>query len=106
MWRRWGSGSTLVAYLRGVGAGAVGTVEVTTTEATSGMAGALWLAVAAVVAAVAATTGAVRSRLGLEPSAGGGEKWRTRGLKLCPLRVFTMPGQERGGDRESGRRRI
>ena len=58
------------------------------------------------MAATAAAVGAVGSGLGLDPLAGGGEEWRTRGLKLCPPRVFTMPGPERGGDGERERRRI
>ena len=37
-------------------------------------------------------------------SAGGGEEGRTRGLKLCPLRVLAMPGcLDLGRDREGGR---
>ena len=49
--------------------------------------------------AAAATVG-----LGLDPPAGGGEERHTRGLKLCPSRVFTMVGLEkemRGWDKES-----
>ena len=42
----------------------------------------------AVVAA--ATTGP-----GLDPPTRGGEEQRTRGLKMCPLRVFTMDGLEK-----------
>ena len=96
-------GPTLVAYLCGVGARAVGAVEVTTTEAEAGMAGALWLATVIVVGAVATTVGAataaavgVRSKLGLDPPAGGGEEWHTWGLKLCPPVCFTMNEQEKG----------
>ena len=96
-------GPTLVAYLRGVGARAVGAVEVTTTEVEAGIAGALWLATVIVVGAVATTVGAataatvgVRSKLGLDPPTGGGEEWRTWGLKLCPPACFTMNGQEKG----------
>ena len=77
-----GVGPTLVAYLRGAGAGAIGTLEATTVAAAAGIAGALWLAVAAAVGAAAVAVG-------------GGEEWSTRGLKLCPPRVLTMPGLEK-----------
>ena len=40
--------------------------------------------------AAAATAGP-----GLDPPAGGGEERHTRGLKLCPPRVFTMAGLEK-----------
>ena len=101
-------GPTLVAYLHGARVGASGTVEVTIAEAVACMSGALWLAALAVVGAatlvvvvvavgvamsvgVVAAAGAegVGSGLGLDPP-GGAEEWRTQGLKLCPLRVFTM----------------
>ena len=116
-----GVGPNLVAYLRGAGAGVEGTVEVTTAEVTTGMAGALWLAAAVAVGAAvmmagavvamttvvgAATAAVVGSRLGLDPPAGGGEEWCTRGLKLCPSRVFTIPGPEKGRRWGSGGRRI
>ena len=107
-------GPTLVAYLRGVGAGATRTVEVTTNEAAADMVGALRLAATAAMGAAAAAVAAVGvatvaatgvtaaptvigvgSGLGLDPP-GGGEEWRTRGLNLCPPRVFTMSGLEKG----------
>ena len=78
-------GPTLIAYLRG--------------------AGALWLAAAAAAmgAAAAAAVGggavatvAALSVPGLDPPARGGEEWCTRGLKLCPSCVLTMPGPEKG----------
>ena len=67
-----GVGPTLVSYLRGAGAEAIGTVV----EATP--------VVAVVAGAAAATT--VVSRLGLDPPAGGGEEWHTHNLK-CALCV-------------------
>ena len=106
-------GPTLVAYLRGV----AGTVEATTAAAAVGMAGALWLAaktkvgvaviavvgataVAAVGVAAAMAVGAAvvvaGSGSGLDPPAGVGEEWRTRGLNLCPPLVLTMLGPEKG----------
>ena len=103
MWRRWGSGANSNSYLRGAGAGAAGTVEATMDAAAASMAGALWLAAAATVGVAAAATvgrgaaaAVARSRPGLDPPIGGGEERRTRGLKLCPLRVLTMPGSEKG----------
>ena len=97
---------TLVAYLLGARAGAAGTVEDTTVAAATGMAGALWLAAAVsvgggeatteVVSGGAAAVAAAVSRLGLDLPIGGGEEWRTRGLKLCPPHVLTMPGLEKG----------
>ena len=102
-------GPTLVAYLCGVGAEAIGTVEVTMAAAATGMARALWLAVATVVgaaavvavgtaaaAAVGVATVVAGSGPGLNPPARGGEECRTRGLKLCPPRVLTMLGPEKG----------
>ena len=77
-----GAGLTLVSYLRRAGAGVVGTVVAMTA--------------AAAVAVGAAATAAAVSGLGLDPPAGGGEEWHTRGLKLCPPRVLTMPGPEKG----------
>ena len=96
-----GVGPTLVSYLHGAGAGAARTVEATTAAAAGGMAGALWLAAAMAVGAAAAAKvggGAVAavSGPGLDPPAGGGEERRTRGLKLCPPRVLTMPGPDKG----------
>ena len=98
-------GPTVVAYLHGAGAGAEETIEATTATAATGMAGALWLAVAEVVGAAAAAAAAVGggavaataalSVSGLDPPTGGGEKWCTRGLKLCPSCVLTMPGSEK-----------
>ena len=35
------------------------------------------------------------ARPGLDPPVGGGEELRTRGLKLCPLLVFTMDRLEK-----------
>ena len=81
-------GPTLVAYMRGAGAGVARTVE-----ATTAVAGALWLTGAAVVGATAAAVG---SRRGLDLPTGGGEERHTRGLKLCPSHVLTMPGPEKG----------
>ena len=96
-------GPTLVAYLRGAGAGVVGFVEATTATAVAGMAGALWLAATTVVGVAAAAVvsrgvavAAVGSGPGLDPPIRGGEERRTRGLKLCPPRVLTMPGSEKG----------
>ena len=107
-----GVGPTLVPYLCGVGAGAAGTIEATTAVVAAGMAEALWLAAAMAVgaeveatmgggeAAATATVGAtatvVGSGPGLDPPAGGGEERCTEGLKLCPPRVLTMPGLEKG----------
>ena len=68
----------------------------TTAAAALGMAGALWLAAAAVVGGGATTAATAVSGSGLDPPIGGGEEWRTRGLKLCPPRVLTMPGPEKG----------
>ena len=79
----------------------------TTAATTIGMEGALWLAAAAVVGGCAATTemvvgggatvaAATVSGPGLGPPAEEGEEWCTRGLKLCPPRVLTMPGLEKG----------
>ena len=99
-----GVGPTMVAYLHKAGAGTARTIEITTFEAATGMAEALWLAtVAAVgtavvavgVGAAATKTTRVGSRLGLDLPARGEEEWRTRGLKLCPPRVFTMPRPEK-----------
>ena len=79
-----GVGPTLVAYLHGAGAGAVGTIEKTMVVAAAGMAGALWLAAVAVVGVAATTTvgrgaaaGAAGSGPRLDPPAGGGEEQRT-----------------------------
>ena len=47
-------------------------------------------------AAMTATAAGVGSGLGLDPPAGGGEEWRTQGLKLCTPRVFTMSEPEKG----------
>ena len=44
----------------------------------------------------AATATAAGSRPGLDPPTRGGEERRTRGLKLCPPRVLTMPGPKKG----------
>ena len=77
-------GPTLVSYLCGAGARVVGTVVATTAAAEAGMAGALWLAATAVTCGCAAAAATTISGPGLDPPAGGGEEWRTRGLKLCP----------------------
>ena len=53
-------------------------------------------AAAAVVVGGGAVATAVGSRPGLDPPTGGGEERRIRGLKLCPSRVLTMPGPEKG----------
>ena len=82
--------------------------------AAAGMAGALWLAVAAIVGAAVVAVVAVTvvaaamtlSGLGLDPPTGGGEEWRTLGLKLCPPRVLTCLGRRREGDGGNRRRRI
>ena len=55
-----------------------------------GAAGAGWAEGASAAVAVA------RSGPGLDPPVGGGEERHTRGLKLCPLRVLTMPRPEKG----------
>ena len=96
-------GPTLVSYLHRVGAGSVGTVEVTTATAAAGMAEALWLVAATAVGAAAAmemgrgaAATATGSWPGLDPPTGGGEERRTRGLKLCPPCVLTIPGPEKG----------
>ena len=96
-------GPTLVAYLHGAGAGLAGTVDKIMVVAAAGMEGTLWLAAMAAVGAAAATTvgrgaaaGAAGSGLGFDPPARGGEEWHTRGLKLCPPRVLTMLGPEKG----------
>ena len=114
-------GPTLIAYLCRAEAGAAGTIEATATSVVVSMTGALWLAatevmgaaatagaVAAAVAAAAvgaaatatvgrgATTTTVGSEPGLDPPIGGGEERRTQGLKLCPPRVLTMPGPNKG----------
>ena len=104
-------GLTLVAYLRGAEARAAGAVEATTVAAAAGMAGALWLAAvaavgASVVAAASAAAAAVVGRgavvaaaglgPGLDPPVGGGEERHSRGMKLCPPHVLTLPGPEKG----------
>ena len=48
------------------------------------------VAVGGGTAVAAAATGP-----GLDPRTRGGEEQRTRGLKMCPLRVFTMDGLEK-----------
>ena len=105
MWRRWGSGINSSSIFAWAGLGAAGTIEATTTIA-AGMAGALWLVAAATVgggavAAGAAAVGAAAAVVAvsgprLDSPVGGGEKWCTRGLKLCPPRILTMPGPEKG----------
>ena len=83
-----GTGPTRVSYLRGVGAGAVGTVAAATATATA-MAGVLWLkGGAALVGGGAATAAGSGPRL--EPPAGGGEEGLTLGLWLCPPRDLAM----------------
>ena len=99
-------GPTLVTYLRGAGARATRSIEVTTAQAITSMAGSLWLATEVVVGAAVAAVVGVGSRLGLDPPAGGGEEWCTRGLKLCPPCVFTMLGPEKEKRWGSGGRRI
>ena len=79
-------GPTLVAYLRGAGAGVAGTVE-ETTDVVAGT--------TTVTVGVATTTVTV-SGPGLDLPIGGGEERCTRGLKLCPPRVLTMPRPEKG----------
>ena len=54
----------------------------------------------------AASAVAVGSGLELDLPAGGGEERRTRGLNLCPPRVFTMLWPEKGRRWRSGGRRI
>ena len=50
---------------------------------------------AAAVAVVGESVAAAVVGPGLDPPAEGGEERRTRGLKLCPLCVFTMAGLEK-----------
>ena len=66
-------GPTLVSYLHGVGARAVGTVVAITAATAAGMAGALWLAAAAAMGggAAAAAAATIVSGPGLDPPAGG-----------------------------------
>ena len=87
-------GPTLVAYLRGAGVGATGTVEETMATVAASMVGALWLAAAGAMGAAAvavvgrgAVAAATGSGQGLDPPARGGEELCTRGLKLCPPHV-------------------
>ena len=101
-------GPTLVSYMFGAGAGAVETVVATMAVAAASMVGALWLAAGAVIGgcavvavsvggcAATATAAATVSGPGLDQPAGGGEEWRTRGLKLCSPCVLTMPRPEKG----------
>ena len=59
---------------------------------------------AAAAAVVGEGIAAVTAGPRLDPPEGGGEERRTRGLKLCPPRVFTMDGLEkemRGWEEES-----
>ena len=111
-----GTGPTLVLYLRRVGAAATEAWDAA--AASAGPTAELGWAAAGVAAAVkgivvtaSAVVGggatAVESP-GLDLPAGGEEELRTRGLKLCPPRVFTMAGlrkEMRGWDEnEKGRR--
>ena len=92
-----GTGPTLVLYLRRVGAAAT-----EAWDATTGPTAELAWAVAGVVAAVKGIVVTASTMVGggvtavespgLELPAGGEEELRTRGLKLCPPRVFTMAG--------------
>ena len=50
---------------------------------------------ATAAAVVGGGTTAAAARPGLDLPTGGGEEWCTRGLKLCPPRVFTMVGLEK-----------
>ena len=95
-----GVGPTLVAYLRGAEARIAGTIEATTATVAPGMAGALLLAATTVVGGCATAAAAAISGPRLDPPAGGGEEWRTRGLKLCPPLVLTMPGPGEGKEME------
>ena len=86
-------GPTLVTYLRGV----VGTVEATTAAAAVGMAGALWLAATAEVGvAVVAVVGATAVATVGVMAVGAAVVVAGSGLNLCPPRVLTMPGPEKG----------
>ena len=84
-------GLAQVSYLCGVGGRAIGTVEVTTTEAAVGMAGALWLAAAAVVGTTAATGGSGCSdndgsgiKVGVGPTSRGRRKVAYLGPEAVP----------------------
>ena len=51
-----------------------------------------------------ATPTGVTVPAGMAAPLGGGEEGHTRGLKLCPLQVFAMPGfLDLGRDGEGGR---
>ena len=90
----------MVWYLRGAGAVAIEAWEATKTSAgpTTRLP---WVVVGATATAVGG--GATEEVVwpGLDPPGGGGEERRTRGLKLCPPRVFTMArleNERRGWD--------
>ena len=90
-----------------VAAGTATTVGAAAATATTvGAAAATVGAAAAAMGAAATAMVGVGSGLGLDPPTGGGEEWRTRGLKLCHPCVFTMPGPEKRRRWGSGGRRI
>ena len=109
MWGRGRNRANLVWYLRGAGAIAIEAWEATIafTEPTAGLpwvaagaaaaggGGTVAVAVAAVVGKRVAAAAAAAVGPGWDSPAGGGEERCTRGLKLCPPRVFTMAGLEK-----------
>ena len=97
--REEGIGSTLVWYMRRAGAAATEAWDAAATSV-GPMARLPWAVVAGEGttvkdAAVGGGAAAVVTGQGLDPPAGGGEEWHTRGLKLCPPRIFTMVGLEK-----------
>ena len=100
-----GIGPTLVWYLRGARAVATKAWEAAapSVEPMAGLPWAAAWAVAAVgggtaaVAVVVVGEGAATAAADpeLDSPIGGGEERCTRGLELCPLRVFTMAGLEK-----------
>ena len=54
-----------------------------------------WGTIAGATTVVGEGAAATAARLGLDSPARGGEERSTRGLKLCPPRVFTMAGLEK-----------
>ena len=95
-----GVGPTLVSYLCGAEARAVGIVVATTATVAAVVDVAVAAKAGVGAAAVAAT--AVGSGPGLDLPAGGGVEWRTQGLRLCPSCVLTMLGLEKGKRRRTG----
>ena len=119
-----GTGPTLIWYLRRVGetptevraAAAASTgptaglpwAAARAATAVEGTAGAATAVEGTAVAAAAVVGGGAAAAIGpgLDLPAGGGEELRIRGLKLCPLCVFTMAGlrKKRRGYDENERR--